>query len=178
MLVVFAVTMGVFLPSLGNDFVDLDDDYFRGGDVLVYFWLAADALGGLSLSGLGPLFETPVRGGPAISGELHAYLIDGGSASFYVDVATYLLESFEALQDNSGTAGDRARSTLEEFTYDALNTGAGVTAAQDDLLTALDELVMELNYHGDPTIVAVTLHITYLDPEPMWMGEAPGPSYP
>ncbi|MFQ5599157.1 MAG: T9SS type A sorting domain-containing protein [Candidatus Krumholzibacteriia bacterium] len=29
-------------------FVDLDDDYFRGGDVLVYFWAATDGLGGLS----------------------------------------------------------------------------------------------------------------------------------
>ncbi|MFH2008955.1 MAG: hypothetical protein ABI333_20365 [bacterium] len=113
-----------------------------------------------------------------VTGELHAYLIDGGSASFYVEAATYALESFEALQGSSGTAGDRARSTLEEFTYDALSSGAGVAAAEDDLLTVLDELVMEQNTHSDPTIVAVTLHITYLDPEPMWMGEAPSPSYP
>lgn len=29
-------------------FVDLDDTYFRGGDKLLYFWLAADALGGVT----------------------------------------------------------------------------------------------------------------------------------
>lgn len=30
----------------GRYFVDLDDDYFRGGDVVHYFWLAQDAAGG------------------------------------------------------------------------------------------------------------------------------------
>jgi hypothetical protein len=29
-------------------FVDLDDEYFRGGDVLYYFWLSEDAQGGVS----------------------------------------------------------------------------------------------------------------------------------
>ncbi len=34
-------------------FVDLDDTYFRGGDVLHYFWLATDALGGLATDPIG-----------------------------------------------------------------------------------------------------------------------------
>jgi hypothetical protein len=32
----------------GDFFVDLDDTYFRGGDVLHYFWLAADGLGSVT----------------------------------------------------------------------------------------------------------------------------------
>ena len=45
-----AIVPGVF-------FLDLDDTYFRGGDVLQYFWLATDAMGGMSSdpSGLGAL---------------------------------------------------------------------------------------------------------------------------
>jgi hypothetical protein len=31
-----------------NYFIDLDDDYFRGGDVLRYYWWATDALGGMT----------------------------------------------------------------------------------------------------------------------------------
>ncbi len=34
-------------------FVDLDDFYFRGGDVLHYFWLATDGLGGVTSDPLG-----------------------------------------------------------------------------------------------------------------------------
>ncbi len=34
-------------------FVDLDDTYFRGGDVLYYFWLSQDALGGVSSNPIG-----------------------------------------------------------------------------------------------------------------------------
>ena len=51
-------------------------------------------------------------------------------------------------------------------------------AAEDDLHEALDGLIMELNDHASATLEAVTLHITYLDPEPIMMGEAPFPSYP
>ncbi len=39
------------LPTLY--FVDLDDTYFRGSDVLHYFWLAADALGGITSDPVG-----------------------------------------------------------------------------------------------------------------------------
>lgn len=34
-------------------FVDLDDDYFRGGDELVYLWLATDAQGGMASDPIG-----------------------------------------------------------------------------------------------------------------------------
>jgi hypothetical protein len=37
---------GVAIPEFW--YVDLDDDFFRGGDVLHYFWSAQDALGGFS----------------------------------------------------------------------------------------------------------------------------------
>ncbi|MFQ5599912.1 MAG: FlgD immunoglobulin-like domain containing protein [Candidatus Krumholzibacteriia bacterium] len=42
----------------GHWFVDLVDDYFRGGDVLCYFWLAADVLGGVASDPRG-LTEVP-----------------------------------------------------------------------------------------------------------------------
>ncbi len=45
-------------------FVDLDDDYFRGGDVLHYFWLATDAGGGTSSLPLG-LTSVPATRGEA-----------------------------------------------------------------------------------------------------------------
>ena len=38
-------------------FVDLDDFYFRGGDVVHYFWLARDALGGTSSHPFGLVAE-------------------------------------------------------------------------------------------------------------------------
>jgi len=111
-------------------------------------------------------------------GELYAYLIDGGSAQFYVELATYHYDSFGALADHIDDAASRARSTLQEYTYDSLNTAQGLIAAEDDLHEAMDALVMELSAHSEATIEALTLHITYLDPEPMMMGEAPFPSYP
>lgn len=111
-------------------------------------------------------------------GELYAYLIDGGSAQFYVELATYHQDSFQVLLDNFEDASNRARSILQEYTYDGLNTAQGVIGAEDDIHEALDALVMELSAHNEATIEALTLHITYLDPEPMMMGEAPFPSYP
>ena len=40
-------------PLADNYFVDLDDFYFRGGDVLHYFWSATDAAGGFTSDPLG-----------------------------------------------------------------------------------------------------------------------------
>jgi hypothetical protein len=111
-------------------------------------------------------------------GELYAYLIDGGSAQFYLEVATYRQDSYQALVDHFEDASTRARSTLQEHTYDGLSNAQGFIAAEDELHLELDALVMELNAHNEATIEALTLHITYLDPEPMMMGEAPFPSYP
>jgi hypothetical protein len=111
-------------------------------------------------------------------GELYAYLIDGGSAQFYVELATYNVESYQALLDHFEDAANRARSTLQEYTYDGLNSAQGVLAAEDDLHGELDALIGELNGHDVATLEAVTLTITYLDSEPILMGEAPYPSYP
>jgi len=41
------------LPIPNFYFVDLDDTYFRGGDELLYFWLAADAQGGITSNPIG-----------------------------------------------------------------------------------------------------------------------------
>jgi hypothetical protein len=43
------------IPTVVGDeyFVDLDDAYFRGGDVLVYFWAATDASGGFTSEPIG-----------------------------------------------------------------------------------------------------------------------------
>lgn len=111
-------------------------------------------------------------------GDLYAYLIDGGSAQFYVELVTYRYDSFQALLNHIDDASSRARSTLQEHTYDSLSTAQGVIAAEDEIHEALDALVMELGAHGEATIEALTLHITYLDPEPIMMGDAPFPSYP
>lgn len=46
---------GAVVP--GNFFVDLDDTYFRGGDVLRYFWLARDGSGEWSSNPSGITFE-------------------------------------------------------------------------------------------------------------------------
>jgi hypothetical protein len=110
--------------------------------------------------------------------DLYAYLIDGGSAQFYVELVTYRHDSFQALLDHFDDASSRARSTVQEYTYDSLSTAPGLIAAEDDLHEAMDALVMELNAHGEATIEALTLHITYLDSEPIMMGDAPFPSYP
>ncbi len=111
-------------------------------------------------------------------GELYAYLIDGGSAQFYVELVTYSFDSYEALRERLDDASSEARSMVQEHTYDSLNSPQGVLAAEDDIHEALDALVMQYNAHNEATIEAVTLHITYLDPDPMMMGEAPFPAYP
>ncbi len=112
-----------------------------------------------------------------VSNDLSAYLIDGGYASFYVVVATYVAESYQVLQDLMNDAQDVCRSTLEEFTYDALNTAQGITCAEQYLRDALDEFC-EAD-HGQPaTLEAVTLHISYLSPYADIDGDQAFPEYP
>lgn len=111
-------------------------------------------------------------------GDLYAYLLDGGSAQFYVELVTYHPDSYQALVDNFEDASTQIRATMQEYTYDGLNSAQGLISAEDELHDALDALVMGWNAHNEATIEALTLHITYLDPEPMMMGEAPFPSYP
>ncbi len=59
-------------PVDGIFFVDLDDTYFRGGDVLWYFWMATDSLGGTASDPPG-LTAVPatVAAAQAATGGLH-----------------------------------------------------------------------------------------------------------
>jgi len=112
-----------------------------------------------------------------VSSEVSAYLVDGGYASFYVIVATYRADSYQELLDHMNDAQSVCRVTLEEHTYDALNTAAGITGAEADLRDALDDFC-ELQ-HGQPaTLEAVTLHISYLSPVAEIGGDMPSPEYP
>jgi hypothetical protein len=112
-----------------------------------------------------------------VSGEVSAYLVDGGYASFYVIVATYWADSYDELQEHMADAQSVCRVTLEEHTYDALNTAAGITGAESDLRDALDDFC-EVQ-HGQPaTLEAVTLHISYLSPVAELGGDSPSPEYP
>jgi len=112
-----------------------------------------------------------------IEGELSAYLIDGGYASFYIIAATYVAESHQVLQDLTNGAQDVCRATLEELTYDALNTAEGVAGAEQDLRDALDNFCEA--EHGYPaTLEAVTLYISYLSPYADIGGDSAFPEYP
>jgi len=112
-----------------------------------------------------------------VSGEVSAYLVDGGYASFYVIAATYNADSYTVLQNQMNGARDVCRSALEELTYDSLSTAQGVTGAEQDLRDALDELC-EAD-HGQPaTIEAATLYISYLSPYADIDGDMAFPQYP
>lgn len=113
-----------------------------------------------------------------VTGDLSAYLADGGYCSFYVELATYVAASFDALNQNMADAEERCRAVLQDFTYDGLNSAAGVASAEDDLLDGLDELVQELEGHTDLTIEAVTLNISYLEPYGQMDGGIGLPEYP
>jgi len=113
-----------------------------------------------------------------VTDELSAYLIDNGYAQFYVEAVTYVVDSANALQENMSSAEDTCRQTVSEFTYDSLNTAAGVAACEDDLLASLDDLVMDLEGHTNATLEHVTLTITYLEPYADIGGARADPSYP
>ncbi len=111
------------------------------------------------------------------TGELSAYLVDGGYASFYAVAVTYVTDSYHVLIDDLPGAQDVVRSTLAEHTYDSLNTAQGVTGAESDIRDALDAHCQ--TEHGQPaTIEAVTLYISYLSPIVDIDGDMPFPSYP
>lgn len=113
-----------------------------------------------------------------LTGELSAYLLDDGYAQFHVEVVTYVLDTANALQEDMTAAEDACRPCVSEYTYDTLNTAAGVIACEEDLLTAVDEHVMQLEGHSNPTVEYVTLSITYLEPN-VGIGGARGePEYP
>lgn len=113
-----------------------------------------------------------------VTGDLSAYLADGGYCSFYVELATYVASSFDTLTQNMASAEERCRVVLQDFTYDGLNTAAGVAGAEDDLLDGLDELVGEIEGHTDATVEAVTLTISYLEPYGQLDGGIGLPEYP
>jgi hypothetical protein len=74
-------------------------------------------------------------------------------------------------------AQDVCRSTLEDFTYDALNTAQGITGAEQDLRDALD-VFCEAEHGYSATLEAVTLHISYLSSYADIDGDSAGPEYP
>jgi hypothetical protein len=111
-------------------------------------------------------------------GDLYVYLADGGYLTGYVEVSTYSQASYLALIDHLDQAAERCRAALVDFTYDQMNTAAGVDMAEADLQDALDALCQELGNHQDPTIEAVTLTITFLQPDAPIDGGMGKPSYP
>jgi len=113
-----------------------------------------------------------------VTGDLSSYLADGGYCSYYVELATYVGTTFDTLTQHMADAEQRCRAVLQDFTYDGLNTAAGVAAAEDDLTDGLDELVGELEGHTNPTVEAVTLTISYLEPYGQMDGGIGLPEYP
>jgi hypothetical protein len=113
-----------------------------------------------------------------VTGELSAYLIDEGYAQFYVEAVTYVLDSANALTESMASAEETCRLAVVEHTYDSLSTAAGLAACEDDLLGALDQLVMDLEGHQDPTLEYAVLTITYLQPYAEIGGARGEPSYP
>jgi hypothetical protein len=113
-----------------------------------------------------------------LEGDLAAWLMDGGYATFWVAVATWNEQSYQALLDNREDVEALLRSTLSEHGYEELAAPEGVDVAQDDLKDALEELCQEECGHQGPTLEAVTLEITYLAPEEPIGGAAEPPGYP
>jgi hypothetical protein len=113
-----------------------------------------------------------------VTGDLASYLADGGYCTFYVELATYAAATYDTLVAHLADAEQRCRAVIQDFTYDGLNTAAGVTAAEDDLLDGLDELVQELDNHTAPTVEHVTLNVTYLQPYEQMDGGIGLPEYP
>jgi hypothetical protein len=109
---------------------------------------------------------------------ISAYLVDGGYCGFFVELVTYEEPTYLSLLDHMSSAETRCRNTVSELTYDTLNTAAGISSAEDDLLDALDALAGELNGHTNPTIEAVTLTLVQLEPYAPIDGGMPQPSYP
>ncbi len=113
-----------------------------------------------------------------VSGDISAYLSDGGYCTFFVELATYSASTYDTLTQNMDEAADRCRALLVDYTYDGLSTAAGVAAAEDDLLGELDDLVGEIEGHNLPTVELVTLTISYLEPVEQLDGGIGEPQYP
>lgn len=113
-----------------------------------------------------------------VTGDLSSYLADGGYCTFYVELATYAASSYDTLVVHMADAEERCRAVIQDFTYDNLNTAAGLASAEDDLLDGLDELVGELENHTTSTLELVTLTISYLEPYEQMDGGIGMPDYP
>jgi hypothetical protein len=113
-----------------------------------------------------------------VTGDISAYLADGGYCSFYVELATFTASTFDTLTQHMDEAQGRCREVLQDFTYDGLNTAAGVSSAEDDLIMGLDELVQELEGHANSTVEYATLTISYLEPYEQLDGGIGLPEYP
>lgn len=112
------------------------------------------------------------------TGEIYAYLVDGGECMFYVEAATYSAPSYDAMRENPERCRQCCREIISDFDFDTLDTAQGVAQAEDDLLSSLDELCQELNGHSSPTIEAVTLTTTHLSSEAQVDGGIGDPEYP
>lgn len=112
------------------------------------------------------------------SGNLTAYLYDGGMCVFYVEMATYSEPMYAALAANSPQAADACRTAIADFNYDELDTGQGRVAAEDDLLDSLETLGRRLAQNENLTVEAVTLHIVSLEPEVPIDGMMAVPRFP
>lgn len=99
-------------------------------------------------------------------------------ARFHVQAYTYDEQSFGALVEAMDNARQVCVETLSGYTYVVLSTSQGELSAEQDLYTALDELVMTLSNHSDSTLESVTLYIEYLEPYTEMGGVPPSPYYP
>ncbi len=136
-------------------------------------WLS-DGTAPMPDMGVEPVFTLRVP----TTGTITAHLLDAGMAQFYVQVVTYNAQSFQALEQATSDATQVCVEIMSGYTYEVLSTSQGVLSAEQDLYTALDELVMTLNEHTDSTLLSVSLHIDYLDPDTGMGGVPPSPYYP
>ncbi len=113
-----------------------------------------------------------------VTGDITSYLADGGYCSFYVELATFVPSTSDTLTQHMDEAAARCREILQDFTYDGLNTAAGVASAEDDLVVGLDDLVGELEGHSNLTVEHTTLTISYLEPYEQMDGGIGLPEYP
>ena len=99
-------------------------------------------------------------------------------AIFHVDAATYDSDTYQTLLAHQEEAQNVCLDVVSQHTYESLNSPQGMAAAEDALLTALDELVMTLDGHDQPTIEMVALHVTDFEENDVMPGAMRKPAYP
>ena len=113
-----------------------------------------------------------------VQGELSAYLLEGGYARFYVEVATYSVPTRDGLQDYRNECEEECRRVVEERTYEELDSSQGILSAEDDLFVEIEDILRERIQGGTVSLEAVTLNVTHLEPYAPIDGGMPQPSYP